>query len=54
LRQTIPVIIEHELPRAQRFAAMALARHREQPLVDLKTLDYTEDQVLGDWCPDAP
>ena len=31
------------------LAAIALAQHSETPRVDLQTLAYSEDQVLGDW-----
>jgi hypothetical protein len=31
-----------------------LTRHGETPRVDLQTIAYTEEQVLGEWFPDAP
>ncbi len=54
LRPAIPLIITHELPRARRLAGMALARHGEAPRVDLLAVSYSEEQVLGEWLPDAP
>jgi hypothetical protein len=47
-------LIARELPKARRFAGTALTRHGETPRVDLQTIAYTEDQVLGEWFPDAP
>jgi len=54
LRPIIPTVIDKELGRARRVAALALAGHGEQPRVDLGSLCYTTEQVLGDWFPDAP
>lgn len=53
LRPAIPTVIDKELGRARRTAALALAGYGEQPQVDLGSLRYTLDQVLGDWFPDA-
>ncbi len=54
LRPTIGAAIARELPRARRPAALALSRHREQPRIDLQAISYSEQQVLGEWFPDAP
>ena len=35
-----------------RLAEIALAQHNETPRVDLQTLAYSEDQVLGEWFPE--
>ncbi|HVC63786.1 MAG TPA: DUF29 domain-containing protein [Acetobacteraceae bacterium] len=52
LRPAIPMMIDKELGRAKRVAALALADYGEQPRVDLGGLRYTAEQVLGDWFPD--
>lgn len=54
LRPAVANIIAGVLPKARRFAGTALARHGEAPRVDVQTIAYSEDQVLGEWCPDAP
>jgi hypothetical protein len=54
LRPTVPTVIDKELGKARRAAALALAGHGEQPEVDLESLRYPADQVLGDWFPSAP
>ena len=48
LRSTIPTVIDNELGKAKRAATLALAGYGEQPRVDLGSLRYTADQVLGD------
>ncbi len=53
LRPGVASIIAGVLPKARRFAGTALTRHGEAPLVELQTLDYSEDQVLGEWFPDV-
>jgi hypothetical protein len=54
LRPAIGGMIERELPRARRLAARALALHGEQPMVDVDAIDYSGEQVLGEWFPNAP
>jgi len=34
--------------------ARALAPYGEQPRIAIAGLTFTEDQILGDWCPDDP
>jgi hypothetical protein len=53
LRREIPALIENSLARARRNVRTELSRFGEEPLMELDTLTYTEDQVLGDWWPDA-
>ncbi len=53
LRPTIPTVIDNELGKARRVAALALAGYGEQSRVDLGSLCYSADQVLEDWFPDA-
>lgn len=52
LRPTIPTVIDKELGRARRIAALALAGFGEQARTDPGGLRYTAEQVLGDWFPD--
>jgi hypothetical protein len=54
LRPTVPRVIDNELGKARRVAALALGGHGEQPAVDLGSVRYTAAQVLEDWFPDAP
>jgi len=54
LRPTIPSVIDKELGKAKRAAALALAVYREGPRTDLGSIRYTAEQVLGDWFPDGP
>jgi hypothetical protein len=53
LRPTVPTVIDKELGRARRVATLALADYGEQSRVDLRSLRYTAEQVLGDWFPDG-
>ncbi len=53
LRRTVPARIETELAKASRVAALALAGYREAPRLDLSSLHYTAEQVLGDWFPNS-
>ena len=52
LRPTIAGVIENELGKAGRVAALALAGHGEQPQVAVGSLRYSVEQVLGDWFPE--
>jgi len=54
LRPEVASLIARALPKAQRFAKMAVAQYGEEPQVDTQTLAYTEDQIIGDWFPDGP
>jgi Domain of unknown function DUF29 len=53
LKREVGKIVVQEMPRARRLASAALEEHGETPLVDLQTLAFSEDQVLGDWLPDG-
>lgn len=53
LRSALPRVIDNELSKARRVAALALGGHGEQPRVDLGTVRYSAEQVLEDWFPDA-
>ena len=52
LKPQIDELIVSELPRARRLASAVLTEHHEAPRIDLQSLIYSEDQVLGDWFPD--
>jgi uncharacterized protein DUF29 len=54
LRREVPAIISRETVRARRYARTALTSRGEQARIDLQPLAYSEEQVLGDWFPDAP
>jgi hypothetical protein len=54
LRRFIPAMLTDEAARARRTVARVLAAHGEQPRVDIGSLTFTEDQVLGDWFSDEP
>ena len=54
LRRAISAMIARELPRVRRLVTAMLWLHGEQPLVDLQAISYSEQQVLGEWFPDAP
>jgi hypothetical protein len=51
LRRTVAEVIADETASARELAASSLEEHGERPLVDIGTLTFTEDQVLGDWFP---
>jgi Domain of unknown function DUF29 len=52
LRREVARMITVEAPRAARLAARALFRH-DGEIGDLAVPNYTEEQVLGDWFPEA-
>jgi hypothetical protein len=52
LRREVAPMIAREAPRAARLAARALFRHGEE-IGDLAVPNYTDEQVLGDWFPEA-
>jgi hypothetical protein len=51
LRRGVQEIIAQELGRAGYQASVAITDHREAPLVDVATVSFTAEQVLGDWFP---
>jgi hypothetical protein len=51
LRNAVPGLISRALRQARRLVEEQLAEHGEASAT-LRSLDYTEDQVLGDWLPD--
>ena len=53
IRPQIEATIVEELLAARKLAAMAMTAHNEIPIVDPQTLTYAQEQVLGEWFPDA-
>ncbi|MFL5280867.1 MAG: DUF29 domain-containing protein [Rhodopila sp.] len=51
LRPTIATVIAEELPDAWERVARSLSAHGEQARVDLDSLSFTDEQVLGPWFP---
>jgi hypothetical protein len=51
LRGEVAGMILSELPAERQDVASTLAIHGETPRVAIGNLDFTEDQVLGDWFP---
>jgi hypothetical protein len=49
LTRTVAAVIAAEIEAAREIAAISLAG--EEPLIDLATLRFTVDQVLGPWLP---
>jgi hypothetical protein len=57
LKGDVARMVVDETTRAVRNGTRALLRHDEgspEAVAGLKTVRYTEDQVLGDWFPEAP
>jgi len=53
LRRVVGELVARETPIGRRLAEVALTEHDETPRVDVHTLTYTEDEVLGEWFPDV-
>ncbi len=51
LRRSVEDIVAKVTEAAAHQAALAIAEHDEAPLMDLGTVAYTAEQVLGDWFP---
>jgi hypothetical protein len=54
LRPAVAQLIADETPDAGEDAAAAMADYGEKPRVEVGSLNFTQDQVLGDWFPDDP
>jgi hypothetical protein len=54
LRRELPDRIAKAMKLASMRARRAMADYGETPLVDLDSLTFSEDQVLGDWLPSDP
>ncbi len=53
LRREVAEIIERQVIRARRVVRLELAQRGEAVRAGLDSLTYAEDQVLGDWIPEA-
>jgi hypothetical protein len=53
LRPKLDAMIARQMDRVRPLVAQALADHDEAPRVPLKGIQYTVEQVLGDWFPDT-
>ncbi|MBN9561353.1 MAG: DUF29 domain-containing protein [Alphaproteobacteria bacterium] len=51
LRREVPAIVAKQIPRVRRSVGIKLKLYDETPTVDLETLSYSPEQVLG-WHPD--
>jgi hypothetical protein len=51
LRRTIPAVISAEIGTARRLAALEMADYDEQAQIDLASVNYAPEQVIGDWFP---
>jgi hypothetical protein len=54
LRQTMGAVVGKRLDKAKDQVRAALADYGEEPRVDVGSLSFTKDQVLGDWFPEDP
>jgi len=53
LRPVVGALVAQELRRARRLLLASLEEFGETPRVDPLSLSYNEEQVLGEWLPDA-
>jgi len=54
LKRLVPELISEATPPGRRLADISLTDHGEVPTVDLQSLTYSPEEVLGDWFPDYP
>jgi hypothetical protein len=54
LRPLVAAMVVEQTQRAQKDLTAWLALYGEQPRIDIASLVFTEDQVLGDWFPADP
>ena len=52
LRREVGAVIARQAPRARALLRANLDDYAETPRLDIDTLNYTEEQVLGDWFPE--
>ena len=53
LRRLLPELVAKAIASGRRLAEISLLDHGEVPTIDLESLTYTPEQVLGDWFPDG-
>lgn len=51
LRSIVSNVIAEELPDARQRALRSLAAHGELPRVDMESIAFTDEEVLGPWIP---
>jgi hypothetical protein len=54
LKPVVSKLIAVELPRARRLVLASLEEYGETSRLDLDSLSYSEEQVLGEWFPNGP
>jgi len=54
LRPLVAAVVRDQTQHGRAGLADWLAEHGGPPQVDIDSLTFTEDQVLGDWFPDDP
>lgn len=52
LRRAVAGMVRDQTVRCRKTVRAVLALYRERSLVEIDSLEFTEDQVLGDWLPD--
>jgi len=52
LRREVAGVIVRQTSRARALVRANFEDYGEQPRINIDTVTYTEDQVLGDWLPD--
>jgi hypothetical protein len=52
LRRAVAGMVREQTVRCRKTVRAVLALYRERALVEIDSLEFTEDQVLGDWLPD--
>lgn len=52
LRPLVAAMVADQMQRAREDLVDWLAEYAEQPRVDIDSLGFADDQVLGDWFPD--
>jgi hypothetical protein len=53
LRRAVPAMVADETGSARQLVASALEDFGERPVVDVSSVSFTPEQVLGDWFPDT-
>jgi len=51
LRTRVPAVIQNKIARARANAAAALVDSGEVPRCDIGSINYSADELLGDWMP---
>jgi hypothetical protein len=51
LRPTLDVVVSEQMPKGLNLAMAALALYGETPRIEMQQVNYTTDQITGDWFP---